>query len=261
MFLAAPTSTGVRVRTLPVATVLLALALVACAVWALPGREALRVARHGAEAALADSLASAPGGSRLAMLERDALRAQVGALAAADVVEATAYSRGAPAALAVTALCLHGDVAHLVANLIGLVLAGVFVEIVIGPVWTLLLAIAGGALALHVDAALGPPGLLVGFSSAVAVLFGAYTVIYRRRRIRFTYVYLEHLRVVHGHFHVPAPAIAAIWLAQQWIGMTLAAHGESAGIAYASHLAGFGLGLVAAVLLQHRRLPDPAPAV
>ncbi len=266
MFLAAPTSTGVRVRTLPIATLILALALVACAAWTLPGRRALCAARYGAQSALADSgacaarVAQPSPVARLETMRRDALRARVQELEAADAVEGSAYFRGAPPSLAVTALCLHGDVVHLLTNLIGLLLAGVFVEIVIGPVWTLLLAIAGGAIALYADAALGPPGLLVGFSSAVAVLFGAYTVIYRSRRIRFAWVYLEHLRLVRGSFHVPAPVIAVIWLAQQWVGMALAARGESQGIAYASHLVGFGLGVVSALLLWHRQLPAPETA-
>lgn len=269
MFLAAPTCLGARVRSLPLATTLLATVLLGLAAWTLPARMELRTARAHVEQELDASRqlgahVAAAGDQRLQGVRRAALEAELDALQAADPVEGAAYTPGAPVSLAFTALCLHGDIVHLVGNLVGLVFAGLFVEMVIGPVWTLVLAIFGGALALIVDARVGPPGLLVGASSGVAVLLGAYSYLYRNRSIRFSYIYFEALRPVRGSFRIRTPLVAGLWLVQQAVGVALVAHGRVDDIAYVSHLVGFALGLVAVALLPFRPLPSdrsaPQPA-
>jgi membrane associated rhomboid family serine protease len=271
VFLAAPTCAGARVRSLPLATTLLAAILLGLALWTLPARFELRTARENVEQELADARDAdrahvqgrfeLPAIARLHTVRRAALQAELEALEASDPVEGAAYSSGAPLALAFTALCVHGDLVHLVGNVVGLVFAGVFVEMVIGPVWTLLLAVVGGAFALAVDARMGPPGgLLVGASSGVAVLLGAYSFLYRNRSIRFSYIIFENLRPVRGSFRIPTPIIAGLWLVQQAVGLALVARGHVDDIAYVSHLVGFALGLLAVTLLPFQALPADRPA-
>jgi membrane associated rhomboid family serine protease len=87
------------------------------------------------------------------------------------------------------------------------------------------------------------------------VLLGAYSMLYRKRSIRFSYIYLEALRPVRGNFRIRTPIVAALWLVQQAVGVALVARGHVDDIAYLSHLVGFGLGLLAAALLPFPALP------
>jgi membrane associated rhomboid family serine protease len=150
----------------------------------------------------------------------------------------------------VSALFVHADALHLATNLVLLALVGAQLEQAWGPAGVLALFLAAGALSLHVDACSVPTGLVVGASGGVAALLGAYCVRFRRAHLRWRWVHLVFLRPRAGTFDVPCLVLGAVWLAQQAGGLWMARRAGDESVAFVSHLAGFALGMVAAVAVE-----------
>ena len=137
----------------------------------------------------------------------------------------------------ITAEFLHASVGHLVGNLVFLIAFGRSIENLVGPA-AFAGAFAGlGALSFLgswlIDPASHVP--IVGASGALSFLMGAYTVVFPKARLRI----IPFLRVPN----LPAWLFAAAWVSLQI--MDAVTTGETAsGIAYATHLAGFVIGLV-----------------
>jgi membrane associated rhomboid family serine protease len=97
----------------------------------------------------------------------------------------------------------------------------------------------------------------------VAALLGAYCVLFRHARLRWRWVHLVFLRPHTGTFEVPCPLLGGVWLLQQAVEMGLARRAGDGGVAFVSHLTGFGLGLLVAALaetLAAARRGAPAPS-
>ena len=85
-----------------------------------------------------------------------------------------------------TALFLHADWAHLLGNLVFLLIFGLPAERAMGPWRLLVLFLLGGAVAnLAAVIAIGTPDrLIIGASGAVSALIGAYLALFPRRQAR-----------------------------------------------------------------------------
>src|SRR3546814_9517285 len=85
-----------------------------------------------------------------------------------------------------TALFLHADWAHLLGNLVFLLIFGLPAERVMGPWRFLLLFLVGGCLANFVAVlAIGAPDrLIIGASGAVSAVIGAYLALLDRKSTR-----------------------------------------------------------------------------
>jgi len=266
VFLFAPTGNGLRLRTVPVATALLAVLHLVIAAWTLPQSERLReigdvdaLPRH-----VARTGSFATTGARTAAPELQAIRhaaddAHQAALRASDPLENWGYRRDDATWHAVSALFVHANALHLVANLVFLLVAGAFLEQVWSPLRTFTLYVAAGSLALILESFTGPPNVVLGASGAVAALLGACCVLFRDRPVRCVYVYFEYLRPRRGSFQLPCLALAAVWLVQQFAGVIIGQVTGDFSIAYVSHLGGFALGATAALVA--RRLDPPGAAV
>jgi membrane associated rhomboid family serine protease len=249
VLLFAPVDIGVRMRAIPWATLAIAVLLLSVAGWCLPRAAQVHSQRRATEARL---LHAARGSDeRLAGLRRAALLAGVETLAARDPVRAWGFRAGQPRERAALALFVHASWGHLAANLIGLLVAGILAEQVLGASAVLLLFVLGGSAALWIDAATGSPGTLAGASAGISVLLGACFVLFRDRRVSFRYIHMEYLRPRAGTFAVACPLLAALWLAQQVAGFAASTPAGSGDIAYTAHLAGAALGAGAA--LAHGR--------
>jgi len=274
MFLAVPTGNGRPLRVAPLATILLVLLNVGAASWILPaaGRVASerRIAERDLVVATADCKTSTEGrpqaatAARLESARAAARTARRLALDATDPFACWGYRAGAAPWRAVSALFVHTDALHLCGNLLVLALVGALLEQAWGAAGVLLLYLAAGAGSLYVDARFGPPALLLGASGAVAALFGAYCLRFRGSPLLFRYMHLVYLRPHSGSFAVPCLVVAALWLVQQVAASLIEWRSGDGGVAFVSHLVGFGLGLGAALaagLVATHLRSDPVVAV
>lgn len=145
-----------------------------------------------------------------------------------------------------SSMFLHGDLMHLVGNMVFLFVIGFVLEKVIGAGRMALFYLIGGfgALALFwlVQPDSGVP--LVGASGAISGIMGMYTVVFWTRRIDFFYwafVYVDYVK---------APAII---LLPVWVGLEIFHYltDNGSGVAYMAHLGGLLTG--AGLGLWHRR--------
>ena len=146
----------------------------------------------------------------------------------------------------VTALFLHADWAHLVGNLVFLLIFGLPAERAMGPWRFLLLFLLGGAIA-NLAAALtigAPDRIIIGASGAVSAVIGAYLALFPRAKLGVVLplgLFLEFVRA-------PASLLIGIWALLQvvfaYIGPALGA------VAWWAHLAGFAFGIVYAMLVR-----------
>jgi membrane associated rhomboid family serine protease len=146
----------------------------------------------------------------------------------------------------VTALFLHAVWAHLVGNLVFLLIFGLPSERAMGAWRLLLLFLLGGAIA-NLAAALtigAPDRIIIGASGAVSAVIGAYLALFPRAKLGVVVplgLFLEFVRA-------PASLLIGIWALLQvgfaYIGPALGA------VAWWAHLAGFGFGIVFAMLVR-----------
>ena len=146
----------------------------------------------------------------------------------------------------VTALFLHADWAHLVGNLVFLLIFGLPAERAMGAWRFLLLFLLGGAIA-NLAAALSigePDRIIIGASGAVSAVIGSYLALFPRAKLGVVLplgLFLEFVRA-------PASLLIGIWALLQvvfaYIGPTLGA------VAWWAHLAGFAFGIVYAMFVR-----------
>lgn len=142
---------------------------------------------------------------------------------------------------AFTALTLHGDAAHLFANLLfGVLFAYPAAQLLgVGVAW--LAIVLGAGLAYALDAVLSPPGhSVLGASTAVFVALGLASSFSWRRRAWAALTRMQRA----------APLVAGLAL----LAFT-GAGGERTDLL--AHLLGFAVGVVSGAVLSHTTLPRP----
>jgi len=137
-----------------------------------------------------------------------------------------------------SALFLHADWAHLLGNLVFLLIFGLPAERTMGPWRFLLLFLLGGAVAnlAAVIAIATPDRLIIGASGAVSALIGAYLALFPGAKLGLVVplgLFLQFVRV-------PAALLIGVWALLQlvftFIGPAFGA------VAWSAHLAGFAFG-------------------
>lgn len=145
-----------------------------------------------------------------------------------------------------TALFLHAGWAHLLGNLVFLLIFGLPAEKAIGPWRLLLLFLLGGAIANLAAVLLlaGPGRVIIGASGAISALIGAYLALFPRARLGVVLplgLFLEFVRA-------PASLLIGIWALLQ---VVFAYIGPAFGmVAWAAHVAGFLFGIAFALLVR-----------
>ena len=146
----------------------------------------------------------------------------------------------------VSALFLHADWAHLIGNLVFLLIFGLPAERTMGPWRLLALFLLGGAVAnLAAVIAIGTPDrMIIGASGAVSALMGAYVALFPGARLGVVVPLGLFLQFVK----VPAALLMGVWALLQlvftFIGPAFGA------VAWSAHLAGFAFGGVFALLAR-----------
>ncbi len=134
---------------------------------------------------------------------------------------------------AVSHMFLHGDLWHLLGNMVFLFIVGFVVETILGRRWYLGLYLFAGLCAAALDIALRPDDLNyhIGASGAVSGIMGAYAVLFGLRRIAFFY------NVLFWFDRITAPAIIMLplWLANELLQQLLNSHSN---VNYLAHIGG-----------------------
>jgi membrane associated rhomboid family serine protease len=165
----------------------------------------------------------------------------------------------------VTAMFLHGNLAHLLGNMLFLWVFGNNVEDRLGRVRYVIFYLAGGAAATLAFAALHPGETtpLLGASGAIAAILGAYLLLFPRATV-LTYVpfplYLAAFVIpaarIRAWFLIFAIVTVPAWLVLGgwFVLQALAARSPlSDAVAYEAHVGGFVAGIVLLLLLDRRR--------
>lgn len=142
-----------------------------------------------------------------------------------------------------TALFLHADWAHLIGNLVFLLIFGPPTERMMGSARFACLFLFGGAAAnLAAAIALAKGSVIIGASGAVSAILAAWLVLFPRARLGLVIplgLFLEFVRA-------PATLLLGLWVLLQII---FAYIGPSYGqVAWGAHLAGFAFGGLYALL-------------
>jgi membrane associated rhomboid family serine protease len=138
-----------------------------------------------------------------------------------------------------TATLVHGDLMHIIFNLIMLVYCGRAVEQVLGAVPLAILYIFGAAASAFAQYLVDPisPVPMIGASGAISAVLAVYALLFSRNEVR-------------AIGPIPAHWVRALWLAVAWTGVQwLLSFATSRGtyqIATAAHVGGFLVGLALA---------------
>ncbi|MBM3695013.1 MAG: rhomboid family intramembrane serine protease [Actinobacteria bacterium] len=140
---------------------------------------------------------------------------------------------------------LHGGILHLLFNMWSLWIFGNNVEEAFGPLFYLLLYAASGVAATAGFVWANPQTTvpLVGASGAIAGIMGAYLVLFPRHLV----LTLILFRIVA----IPAVFFLGLWFLSQFLLV-----GESNGIAWEAHVAGFLFGMLVTLPFRRRLLSN-----
>lgn len=158
-----------------------------------------------------------------------------------------------------TSMFLHGDWAHIIGNMVFLVIFGDNVEDALGHarylVFYLLSGVAAAAAQVGIDPASAIP--MVGASGAIAGVLGAYLVLHPRANIAVLNPILPLWLWLGPVFTLPSWVVIGYWFLFDNVLSALGRSGMASegGVAFFAHIGGFVAGLVAVrpFLLGRRR--------
>ena len=165
----------------------------------------------------------------------------------------------------ITSLFLHGGLAHLVGNMIFLIVFGDNVEDRLGHVRFTVFYLVGGVLATLSFAMFNPGSIvpLVGASGSVAAILGAYLLCYPRARVMTLVAFplyllalvLPGVRIRRFLVIVAVVGMPAWLLLGGWFLLQAYAAGTPMDqqVAYEAHVGGFVAGILLLLLLDMRR--------
>jgi len=147
---------------------------------------------------------------------------------------------------------LHGSLAHLLGNMLVLVLVGPFVEAAMGRLRFALSYLIGAAAAGALHIAVSDTGV-IGASGAIAATVGMLAALYGTRKVPVFY-----WLIIFGTARIPALALLPVWFINEGYQWSVQAKGPLAGtaVAYGAHVGGLVAGALLGWLLQ----PPPVPA-
>lgn len=159
-----------------------------------------------------------------------------------------------PPLSALTSMFLHGGLAHLLGNMLFLVIFGNNVEDRFGRIGFTLFYLLCGYTSAYAFAFTDPGSTapLIGASGAIAGVLGAYLWLYPRARVIALVPFLFFLPV-----QMPAWLVLGSWFLLQWIYARGAGLGQG-NVAYVAHVVGFAVGLLLTMLFigKKRDLPQ-----
>ena len=155
-----------------------------------------------------------------------------------------------------TAMFLHGGWAHLLGNMLFLLVFGNNVEDRLGRLRFLAFYLACGYAATYGFSLFfaGSSSPLVGASGAIAGVLGAYLVLFPRARVWSLLTFLFFLPV-----RLPAWLVLGSWFVLQYLYTRGAGLSEATGTAYLAHVVGFVVGALLVWRMRGTGRPRPVP--
>ena len=128
---------------------------------------------------------------------------------------------------------LHGNLMHLLGNMVFLFIVGVAVESALGGFWYLLLYLAGGLAGDAMLYVVNPSSMLptVGASGAISGLMGLFTVVFGLRKVNFFYWVI----VFFGFRQMRGLVVLPIWIGWEVLQYFT---NKGSGVAYMAHAGG-----------------------
>ncbi|MCO7225554.1 rhomboid family intramembrane serine protease [Pleionea sp. CnH1-48] len=149
---------------------------------------------------------------------------------------------------------LHGDIFHLIGNLLFLVLFGVAVEALYGRLhFATLYVISAITSGLFFSLIQGTPyAPLIGASGAISGLMGAFVAYYGLQKVRFFGWFVFYF----NHFKLPAYLVLGFWLLKEALYQLT---DRESNIAYMAHLSGMITGALLGLLMKTSVNPTEEP--
>ncbi|MEX1080888.1 MAG: rhomboid family intramembrane serine protease [Halofilum sp. (in: g-proteobacteria)] len=141
---------------------------------------------------------------------------------------------------------LHGNLAHLIGNMLFLIAVGLLVEVGLGSLMMTGLYLLSGLGAAGLYMGLNPHSVIpmVGASGAIAGLMGLCGALYGLRKVRFFYfigIYFDYVKA-------PAVVLLGLWLGKElWQYMQ---YSEVSSVAYMAHIGGILTGAAAGAAVR-----------
>jgi membrane associated rhomboid family serine protease len=156
-----------------------------------------------------------------------------------------------------TSMFVHGDIFHLLGNLLFFFISGPFVEDVFGRPLFSFLYFGGGIVAVLSFALLhgSSTAALVGASGAIAAVMGAYLVRFARSKIEFLFIPFLWRPMFNFRFWMPAFVVLPLWFIQQVLELRSETAGGG-GVAFSAHVGGFVFGLAVAGVAKGMKFED-----
>lgn len=153
---------------------------------------------------------------------------------------------------------LHGDIWHLLGNMLFLWVVGCLLEDSWGKIPFLVFYLLGGAFAglAHCLQDLSSSIPLIGASGAIAAAMGAFAIRHFFTRIKFFYFFIFLFRPFWGTFHLPAYVFLPFWFIEQLVLRSLSNFVGASGVAYMAHIAGFAGGVTVALFFKFSGFED-----
>lgn len=150
----------------------------------------------------------------------------------------------------ISAMFMHGGIAHIVGNMLYLWIFGDNVEDRLGSVKFLLFYLFCGMAATFAQMAINPDSTIpnVGASGAIAGVLGAYIRLFPQGKV--------NVLVGRVVTQLSARVVIGFWFALQFMRSmgSLASAGEGGGVAYMAHVGGFVAGLFVAFFIRSNRV-------
>ncbi len=152
-----------------------------------------------------------------------------------------------------SAMFMHGGLAHIGGNLLYLWIFGDNVEHRFGARAFLAFYLVSGLAATAAQWLLDPRSLVptLGASGAISGVLGAYLVLFPRNRVNTIFFFYV--------VAVPAFVVLGLWIALQFVNGygAIAATEQTGGVAYGAHVGGFVAGALMALVLRGRMAERP----
>ncbi|NJO55244.1 MAG: rhomboid family intramembrane serine protease, partial [Rhodospirillales bacterium] len=164
-----------------------------------------------------------------------------------------------PYATLLTSMFMHGDILHLLGNMLFLWVFGDNVEDACGHVRYLSFYLIAGVIAslIYVFSDPGSTIPVIGASGAVSAVLGAYLILHPRAKVV--------MMIFYGLFiTLPAVVVLSVWIGIQ-VFSVVAPSPAGVGVAWWAHIGGFFVGSILIVVFRRKGVPllsrstDPLP--
>jgi len=147
-----------------------------------------------------------------------------------------------------TNIFVHAGIAHIVGNMLAFWAFAIALEELFGGIGFIMFYIGAGVVACVTQGIflMGSDVPIVGASGAVAGMMGAYAVLLGFRAKVKVLIWFFGPRIVH----IPAPVFAGLWIFPQLVSISENGIVDGGGVALISHIAGFVIGAVVAVVVK-----------